>query len=205
MYNEPIERILAKLQALKQEDETYEIFGAEGHLYELDEVWNPEEVLRFEQKWNVKLPEEYRAFLMLAGSGGAGPYYGLERPEEGVYTDLDYKSELNDVSGCFSYTEAWNAETDWDDERLSEEEQEALENDYFGPDKSAGLLRISNFGCGVSINLVVNGPSYGQIWIDDRVNQGGIYPDHYFDNTERLTFLTWYETWLDRSLDEIRT
>ncbi|MEK8130842.1 hypothetical protein WMW72_23325 [Paenibacillus filicis] len=92
----------------------------------------------------------------------------------------------------------------WDGERMSEAEREELEQDYFSADKSAGLLRISNFGCGVSINLVVKGLSYGEIWVDDRASDGGIYPDHDLGNTERFTFLTWYEAWLDRSLEEMR-
>lgn len=54
----------------------------------------------------------------------------------------------------------------------------------------------------VSINLVVNGPSYGEIWVDDRNNDNGVYPDFYFGNEERLGFLEWYELWLDKSIEE---
>ena len=64
-------------------------------------------------------------------------------------------------------------------------------------------MRISNFGCGVIINLVVKGPEYGYIWADDRVNNNGIFPDRYFGNTEKLTFLGWYELWLEKALLKI--
>lgn len=55
------------------------------------------------------------------------------------------------------------------------------------------------------MNLVVNGKEYGNIWVDDRCNDGGIYPDRYFGNEERITFLAWYELWLDKSLSEVES
>lgn len=67
----------------------------------------------------------------------------------------------------------------------------------FQDDIANGLLRIANFGCGVSINLVVNGEAYGEIWVDDRCNSNGIYPDFYFGNES-----AWYELWLDISIKE---
>lgn len=62
------------------------------------------------------------------------------------------------------------------------------------------LLRVSNFGCGIRLNLVVNGAEKGNIWVDDRTNNNGQFPDPYFETTERMDFLKWYETWLDISL-----
>jgi len=55
------------------------------------------------------------------------------------------------------------------------------------------------------MNLVVNGTEYGNIWVDDRCNDAGIYPDQHFGNKGRITFLAWYEAWLDKSLNEIAT
>lgn len=205
MHDPQIERIKSKLKLLKQTDSDFELFGAESHEYDLEPVWTPDDIKRFEDTWNIVLPEEYREFLLKVASGGAGPYYGLENPENGVYGDLDYRTELNEISKEFPYTEEWNPEDDRDSESMTEEEWAELENEYFSPKHSAGLLRISNFGCGVSINLVVKGQCYGEIWADDRANSGGIYPDHYFGNKERLTFLNWYETWLDQSLEKINT
>jgi hypothetical protein len=203
MYEKRIANILEKLELLKQADSAYTLFGANKHRYELAPVWSAEDVEKFEDVWKVTLPGDYRAFLMQAGSSGAGPYYGLVRPEDGIYADLDHKDELNQVSGSFPYTEAWNDVVVWGESPPSREEMQALEEAYFSTEHSAGMLSISNFGCGVSINLVVNGQSYGEIWVDDRSSDYGIHPDHYFGNTERLTFLDWYETWLDRSLEKM--
>ncbi|AWB43752.1 SMI1/KNR4 family protein [Paenibacillus sp. CAA11] len=203
MYTQQIERIQSKLHQLREADSEFSLFGSQTHKYQMAPVWSTEEVARFEEAWKIKLPEEYKAFLLHVGSGGAGPYYGLVRPDDGVYIDLDYPSELNNVSGEFPYTEAWNFERSWDEDSLGEEDWAEQERFYFSTDKSAGLLAISNFGCGITINLVVNGQSYGEIWVDDRSNDNGIYPDHYFENEKRLTFLDWYETWLDRSMEEL--
>lgn len=203
MYKQQLERISEKLQNLRSLDTEMSLFGAENHEYVMERVWTPEEITGFEQKWKITLPEEYRAFLLHVGSGGAGPYYGLEKPEDGVYVVIGYDNELNAISDPFPYVEAWNWEVDWYDDSKEEEEWEALDHDYLDPKRSAGLLRISDFGCGISMNLVLNGPCSGEIWTDDRANRSGIYPDHYFGNTERLGFLDWYELWLDRSIHEL--
>lgn len=203
MYKQQLERISEKLQNLRSLDAEMSLFGAENHEYVMERVWTPEEITGFEQKWKITLPEEYRAFLLHIGSGGAGPYYGLEKPENGVYAVIGYDNELNAISDPFPYLEAWNWEVDWYDDSKEEEEWEALDHDYHDPKRSAGLLRISDFGCGISMNLVLNGPCSGEIWTDDRANRSGIYPDHYFGNTERLRFLDWYELWLDRSIHEL--
>lgn len=203
MYKQQLERISEKLQNLRSLDTEMSLFGAENHEYVMERVWTPEEITRFEQKWKITLPEEYRAFLLHIGSGGAGPYYGLEKPEGGVYAVIGYDNELNAISDPFPYVEAWNWEVDWYDDSKEEEEWEAMDHDYHDPKRSAGLLRISDFGCGISMNLVLNGPCRGEIWTDDRANRSGIYPDHYFGNTERLRFLDWYELWLDRSIHEL--
>ena len=40
-----------------------------------------ETVQKYEEQQGVRLPEEYRDFLLSVWNGGAGPYYGLEEPE----------------------------------------------------------------------------------------------------------------------------
>ncbi|MEK3788416.1 SMI1/KNR4 family protein [Paenibacillus sp. FSL K6-1230] len=203
MYKEQLQRISSKLHQLRQADTELAVFGADCHDYELDPVKTPEEIRQLESDWNVSLPEDYKAFLMEIGAGGAGPYYGLEKPEEGIYVDLDYKDLPNDISGEFPYTETWNPEVDWFEDDVDEDESAAKDEEYFSDRHSAGMLRISNFGCGVTMNLIVNGNSYGEIWVDDRGNSGGIYPDQYFGNKDRLNFLDWYELWLDQSLAKV--
>jgi hypothetical protein len=52
--------------------------------------------------------------------------------------------------------------------------------------------------------LVVNGEEYGNIWTDDRASDAGIRPSYELSNKEKITFLNWYELWLDNSLKELK-
>ena len=134
----------------------------------------------------------------------AGPYYGLEPLENCLFADLDYKREIDllDPSKPFSLVEPWNEDFDSIDFE-NEEEYQKFEEQYFDNKWINGLVRICNFGCGVSLNLVVNGAEYGNIWVDDRCNDGGIYPDPYFKKVGRIDFICWYEHWLDESINKL--
>jgi hypothetical protein len=81
-----------------------------------------------------------------------------------------------------------------------------FEGKWNDPQHQQGLLRLSNFGCGIFANLIVNGPEYGHIWIDDRSSEAGIYPFSKTDDfSDRVGFLDWYELWLDQSLNNLKT
>ncbi|MGE6220002.1 SMI1/KNR4 family protein [Nubsella zeaxanthinifaciens] len=203
-FEQQINRIKDKLNRLKEADQDFEIFGSDTHEYNLNPAKTEEELMKFETENQITLPDEYREFLLFVGNGGAGPYYGLEPLEHGREVDLDYVSGkyLLDLSKPFQFTEPWNVEfEEADDDNYEEIEQQKIEN-YYDNKFSNGLLRISNFGCGVRMNIVVNGKEKGNIWVDDRTNGNGIFPDPYFDITDKITFLDWYELWLDKSLKE---
>jgi hypothetical protein len=57
----------------------------------------------------------------------------------------------------------------------------------------------------VSLFLVVNGLEKGNMWTDQRAYDFGIYPtnEEEFGSATRISFLDWYEKWLDHSIDEI--
>ncbi|MGH1472630.1 MAG: SMI1/KNR4 family protein [Cellvibrionaceae bacterium] len=202
--NREIEVLLTKLSELKSLDVKFNIFGASSHKYTLNETLSEEEILEFESKYSISLPEEYRNFLKYIGDGGAGPYYGLQTLSQSLYADLDYKrdGEFIGPSLPFPFTEAWNMEFDGAPE--DEDAYEKFSEEYFSERWETGILRICNYGCGVSLNLVVNGSEKGNIWVDDRGNDGGIYPDPYFEQTGKTSFGKWYEMWLDSSLNELR-
>lgn len=195
-----IKQSLDKLKAL---DKGYRVFGADSHRYLLNKVVKEEKIKVFENKYGIQLPEEYRRFLIEVGNGGAGPYYGLQTLEDSLFIDLDYKreNEYLNPSEPFLFIEKWNMK--FAGNHSNEQEYIAFEEEYFKPSWANGLLRICNFGCGVSLNLVVNGSEYGNIWADDRVNDGGIFPDLYFGQSGRTQFLDWYILWLNQSLDKI--
>lgn len=194
---ETVQRIKDKLRRLKKADKTYGVFGSEKHKYKLKGTLPEKTIRQFEESFSIELPDDYCQFLREVGNGGAGPYYGLEPLENGRYADLHHKdaNDLINPSFPFQHTSYWNFE---DDQFVPENEDTYFDNKWVD-----GVLRISDFGCGVSMNLVVNGPEYGNIWVDSRVNDGGIFPDPFFKDDGRISFLEWYEFWLDQSLKEV--
>lgn len=193
--NSQIAQILSKVNNLKMKDPFFQVFGASTHQYNFNPTKSDEELQAFEERFNIHLPLEYRCFFKVVGNGGGGPYYGVEPLENSLFLSLDYPDTnfINNPSLKFLFTDAWNMDMgDSDEEGFEEREKE-----YFDTKWSNGLLRISNFGCGISINLVVNGEEYGNIWVDDRCNNNGIYPYKNSEKAERVGFLDWYESWLD--------
>ncbi|MFY8000183.1 MAG: hypothetical protein ACOVSW_16430 [Candidatus Kapaibacteriota bacterium] len=76
-YKEHWERIKARVEALKKQDNTLEVFGAKHHLYRINHCLAEEEIAKFEQENDIQLPEDYRTYLKFFGDGGAGPHYGV--------------------------------------------------------------------------------------------------------------------------------
>ncbi|MBE7171547.1 MAG: SMI1/KNR4 family protein [Williamsia sp.] len=208
---EQLRRIQAKIKALKGLDKGLTLFGSQRHKYLLNPTLPVQRIKQFEQACHVSLPIEYVQFMTELGNGGVGPFYGLEPFENALFDDLDYKrpDSLLDPSKPFLHTEAWNLEfhsTADEDTNEEEYEQQRLkfEETYYDPAQRNGVLAICNFGCAISLNLVVNGQEYGYIWTDDRGSDKGIYPSQELGNKGRIGFLNWYELWLDNSLNELK-
>lgn len=202
--NQQLQRITAKLEQLKNLDIHLQVFGAQQHQYQLNSPLSIDVIQAFEQDYQVTLPKDYVAFFTHIGNGGAGPFLGLEPFEHALFVDLDYPNPqlLLHPNLPFQHQNAWNALFI----ATCDEDDEDYEQQYyaFHAHQMDGCIAICNYGCGVSLNLVVNGAEYGYIWTDDRANDGGIYPSQELGNIEKLSFLDWYELWLDQSLAEIQ-
>jgi hypothetical protein len=193
--NTRLETILTKVNTLKMKDRSLQLFGASSHRYQFNRAQSEQELQEFEQRFRVQLPEEYRYFLKQIGNGGAGPFYGVVPLENSLFDSLDYPDPLSLINASldFNFKEAWNMDLgDCEDEDYSRREEE-----YYNPKWANGMLRISNFGCGVSMNIVVNGSEQGNIWVDDRCSDGGIYPFEIPEKGGRIGFFDWYDFWLD--------
>ena len=66
-----------RLEWFRQEDRACTVFGASEHRYELAAPTSEDDLSGFEREHDVRLPEDYRAYLANLGNGGAGPFYGL--------------------------------------------------------------------------------------------------------------------------------
>ena len=73
----PLEELRSLLKKANDTDADLKQFGADHHKYQ----WNPpaplKEIGEFERETGISLPDGYRNFLLQAGNGGAGPFYGL--------------------------------------------------------------------------------------------------------------------------------
>ncbi|PGH42204.1 SMI1/KNR4 family protein [Micromonospora sp. WMMA1996] len=192
------------------------VFGSAGHGWELEPPLSTGDLAEVEAQLGVELPGEYRAFLLVAGRGGAGPAYGLFplRRHDGRWSWEGDGADLTDLGTLarpFPHVEAFNPadglpgppdEDDFD----SEEEFNAAEDAYweqhdavvFRPEHSVGLLYLCHLGCALREALVVSGPARGQMWTDDTASDGGYQPLRDEDGTP-LGFARWYRRWLEEA------
>ena len=205
---EQLQRIQQKLAQAKAADKDLEVFGASSHKYHLNPPVSEAEVLAFEKKYGVRLPECYRAFMLTIGDANAqkletmaGPYYGLSAFGTQV-DDLLYEgSEIYLKAPCAlspdMTQEEWetlSAPLELDDFEDDEEEGYVIEveDNYieecgkvFG-----GLLPLGSQGCAYYHALVLNGKYAGRVV---NVNWDLLKPKFAFETN----FLDWYERYLD--------
>ena len=205
---EQLQRIQRKLSQAKAADKDLEVFGASSHKYHLNPPVSEAEVLAFEKKYGVSLPEDYRAFVQTIGDANAqkletiaGPYYGLSAFGTQV-DDLLYEgSEIYLKAPCAlspdMTQEEWetlSAPLELDDFEDDEEEGYVIEveDNYieecgkvFG-----GLLPLGSQGCAYYHALVLNGKYAGRVV---NVNWDLLKPKFAFETN----FLDWYERYLD--------
>ena len=205
---EQLQRIQQKLAQAKAADKDLEVFGASSHKYHLNPPISEAEVLAFEEKYGISLPEDYRAFVQTIGDVNAqkletmaGPYYGLYAFGTQV-DDLLYEgSEIYLKAPCAlspdMTQEEWEALSDpllTDEEEEDEEEGYVIEveDNYieecgkvFG-----GLLPLGSQGCTYYQALVLNGKYAGRVV---NVDLDLAQPKFAFETN----FLDWYERYLD--------
>jgi hypothetical protein len=169
------ERIRDKLARLRDLDQSCTAFGAGSHRYRLGKTLTAADLSSIEGRLGVKIPPEYRDFLMHVGHGGAGPAYGLFTLEDGEEENI---TDLQKLRKPFRWTERTKPSR---------------------PIQVPGALYISHAGCALRHFLVVNGRSCGELWFDRQAEEVGLEPVCN-DDGERIGFLAWYEAWLDREL-----
>lgn len=64
----------------------------------------------------------------------------------------------------------------WNDLDLMIENEHEEEYAYFDNKFIQGTITIAHYGCGMFARLVITKEQRGNIWINDRGNDGGIYP-----------------------------
>ena len=198
---EQLIRIQQKLAQAKAADKNLEVFGADAHQYHLNPPVSEAEVLAFEKKYGVQLPECYRAFMLTIGDAKAkksdfiaGPYFGLYAFGTSVDSLLYEKIETYLKAPCNlspdMTREEWDALTD--PLLPSEEEEEEDEDEYFAKRAKVfgGLLPLGSQGCTYEHALVLNGKYAGRVV---NVDLDLAQPKFAFE----ANFLDWYERYLN--------
>ena len=201
MYQEQLHRIQQKLSQAKAADKNLEVFGADAHQYHLNPPVSEAEVLAFEKKYGVQLPECYRAFMLTIGDAKAkksdfiaGPYYGLYAFGTSVDSLLYEKIETYLKAPCNlspdMTQEEW--ETLSDPLLFSEEDEEEDDDKYFAERAKVfgGLLPLGSQGCTYEHALVLNDKYAGRVV---NVDLDLAQPKFAFE----ANFLDWYERYLD--------
>ncbi len=192
--------LLEKLEELKELDTDFNVFGANSHKYSFNPTINEEELVLFENKFEVKLPKDYRNFITNIGNGGCGPNFGFFRPENGIYDiPLNKKqSEIIALKKEFKFKKSWNLED------FPKNDYDKWLDEYDDIKWTNGMLRINHLGSGMYSNLIISGIEKGNIWIDSRTNEGGIYPSNYYNKELKNDFLSWYLNWIESSIKELK-
>ena len=209
--------VLGLLAELKQRDRKRQIFGANGHDYALQPPLDAAVVEVFERHHNVSLPDDYRYFITQIANGGAGPYYGVfpfgQHDDGFEFCAWEDGSMVGDLARPFPHVRAWNLpksfwenapEPDPDtppdeEDKLWEEWDEVLAEQYWNPAITNGEIPICHLGCALRQWLVINGEQKGFVWNDKRADNHGVSPVH--DGAGRqMTFSDWYMSWLNESL-----
>lgn len=161
--------------------------GAVHHRYRLEPPLPEEQVEAFERRNQIRLPEDYRAFITRIANGGAGPsHYRLlplnpEYTGPGLLVPFPFRPDTLPLS-------------DWADEMaLDEDDGIPFYPGYFW----CGAIPLTEEGCTFYQVLVVTGPHRGRIVHLDV--DGNDWPT--FDPAP--DFLTWYENWLFQREDPL--
>jgi hypothetical protein len=203
------ESVRNAIEALKQRDAAFELFGAASHRYQLNPRLSELEVKEFEDRHGIRLPEAYRDFVLNVGDGGVGPHYGVFRLgkiddgyEESEWKEGEFVGTLRD---CWPHRQAWNLSNEaltvpvGLSPEATDIAMEEIDKNYWDEALVAGAFPICHHGCALRDWLVITGPEAGEVWHDERVDQRGLRPYESADG-RRLMFREWYLGWLNDAL-----
>lgn len=159
---------------------------------EIDEGFahSAEQICGFETRHGVTLPEEYREYMLTHRTGFMRfGYYGVDVLENWCQPEDEAEMPADFLKTAFPHSKVWNDKTLFQDTK-------GFNSEYFSVRFATGSMRIVNLGCESYALLVVSGPERGNVWVDRRVDSGGIYPVA-FDGRERVGFREFVEKWKD--------
>ncbi|MER6099307.1 SMI1/KNR4 family protein [Streptomyces sp. NPDC001728] len=207
-----------RIAALGTQPERDRVFGAFGHRWALEEPLTELELSGLEAQMGVRLPEEYRTYLLHVAAGGAGPAYGLF-PVRRVQDRWRWEGDGADLADLSTLAEPFPArgpdpksldglltrrpeEEDFEEIEDFDDAIEAWDEEWYAlvyaPERTAGAIAISHLGCAQREWLVLSGVHRGTIWSDLRADDGDVTPLLDGDG-KPVTFARWYTAWLEEA------
>ncbi|MFI5475703.1 SMI1/KNR4 family protein [Streptomyces cacaoi] len=207
-----------RVVALGVQPASSEVFGSHGHRWVLEEPLTEDELTELEEQTGVRLPEEYRTFLLHVAAGGAGPAYGLF-PVRRVQGRWRWEGDGADLAEISMLAEPFPEqgpdpktleellaqrpeEEDFDEIENFDDAMEAWDEQWdalmFAPERTAGAIVICHLGCALREWLIISGSHRGTVWSDGRVDDVDLAP-LLDDDKKPVTFARWYTGWLERA------
>lgn len=188
--------IRQRVEILSAAPTSSEVFGALGHQWVLEQPLSQDDLAELEAQMKVRLPEEFRTFLLSVGAGGAGPAYGVfpVRRVQGRWQWEGDGAELADLSRLAEpfpergpdpqlleeLAAQCPEEEDFDEVEAFDEAYEAWDERWgavmFDPERTVGAIVISHRGCALRDWLVITGEHRGTMWTDARADDADLAP-----------------------------
>lgn len=192
------ERIAAIMEKMERLSEKNPVYRCGEFPPKWKEPLSEEKVRDIENRYGIRLPEDYRRFITTVSKGGTQPFYGLRGIDELCRRD-DGDDLIANVAEKFQYT----LKKPLDVSALSDEEYDRL-YDINNNDVGMGFIELCHEGCGMFNILIVNAENketYGTVWFFDLANDGGIFPLADPASGKAMRFLDWLEYYVDRTLE----
>ncbi len=196
-YKDQTGRIKDKLIIARKTDKNLKVFGAKSHKYLINKPLKEKQILEFEKKYKLSLPDCYKTFLTEIGNGGcssfnsaAGPFYGIY--PFGTHLDELIASPGEYLSGPVIIYPGMTDEY-WSELIKRIEEYEDISDEDYDRETGkiySGILPLGSQGCTYVHGLILNGNYKGRVVNLDLERQK---PKFTYENN----FLDWYERWLD--------
>jgi hypothetical protein len=156
---------------------------------------DPATLEAIEAKWKLRLPAEYRDYVLRIENGGLGPDYGIAPLDEHGGMPRPPKRKGKNVKAApppdpnrpFLLTERFDV--------LDAKRKRRPFPVPQGTNPYDGCVMLADHGCGYFTFLVVNGPKAGEVWCDYTAAMEDAYV-----SPLGVSFLAWYEEWLDGAL-----
>lgn len=192
--NSRIHEIKEKLVLLQKVDKkfSWQIFGVSRHHFKNEKV-STIDINRFENDHRIMLPEDFKDFLLEIGHGAG--------PDMGIFT-LKYMHETySEIAHALNTNSFMSHEFDFNSADAYEIiENWKLKHGFYKRLKTAnGILPIQTEGCSYYQYIVISGEQKGKIWSLNS-NEFDTMPSGL---TKELSFLDWYEDWLNSCLDKL--